>query len=147
VDRFRTMADHAGSALEVAVDGPVRGTWDRGRVDQVLTNLVANAVKYGAGEPVRIEVAGGDASVRVAVIDRGVGIEPDSQPRLFQRFERAASTRDYGGLGLGLWISRQIVEAMEGSIQLERSLPGQGSTFAFALPRQPSAATTRGTPR
>jgi signal transduction histidine kinase len=102
-------------------------------MDQVITNLVGNALKYGRGKPIEIAIAieGEDAVVRV--VDHGIGIGADEQRRLFERFERAVSTREFGGFGLGLWICRQIVEASGGQIAVESTL-GEGSTFTVTLP-------------
>jgi signal transduction histidine kinase len=91
---------------------PWWGNWDSLRLDQVLTNLLTNAAKYGAGKPVTVSVAGDGACARLEVRDEGIGIAPDALPRIFGRFERAVSERHYGGLGLGLYISRQIVEGL-----------------------------------
>jgi signal transduction histidine kinase len=112
----------------------VHGWWDRLRLEQVVTNLVSNAIRYGAGRPIhaRVEVVGENA--RLVVRDEGIGIPPEAQERIFGKFERAVSERHSGGLGLGLYITRSIVEAMGGSIQVE-SRPGQGSTFTVELPR------------
>jgi signal transduction histidine kinase len=122
------------SARTIAVRAQrVMGVWDRGRMEQVVTNLLANAIKYGQGRPIDVELAAerGDAVLRVR--DRGIGIDPAQQQRVFERFERAVDKREFGGLGLGLWIARQIVEASGGSIAVE-SAPGQGSTFTVRLP-------------
>jgi PAS domain S-box-containing protein len=126
----------SGSPIEVRGD-PVRGYWDRLRVSQVVTNLLSNAVKYGAGKPVKVEFGpreGGRAFVTVR--DGGIGIEPADQPLIFERFERAVSSRNYGGLGLGLYIVKRIVEAHGGTIVVE-STPGDGSTFTVELPQRP----------
>jgi signal transduction histidine kinase/DNA-binding response OmpR family regulator len=133
VDRFNGEAARAQTRIALSAS-PVPGCWDRSRLDQVVTNLLANALKYGKGKPIEVEVfaAGDDAILRV--IDHGIGIETDQQRRIFERFERAVATREYGGFGLGLWIVRQIVEASGGRIELE-SRPGEGSTFTVVLPR------------
>ncbi len=110
------------------------GTWDRLRLEQVLNNLLSNAVKYGGNQPIHVQVVGTEARARLRVVDRGIGIAAVDQPRIFGRFERAVSSRHYGGLGLGLWITRQIVEGMGGSIEVE-SESGKGSTFTIELPR------------
>ncbi|MCE9669202.1 ATP-binding protein [Myxococcus stipitatus] len=103
-------------------------------------NLLTNAAKYGAGRPVQVEAAAeSDDLVRLSVRDEGIGISEEDLPRLFGRFERAVSDRHYGGLGLGLYISRQIVEAMGGRIEVE-SRPGLGSIFTVRLPRGTSGA-------
>jgi len=79
----------------------VRGYWDRLRISQVVTNLLANAVKYGAGKPVEVEFGPRGEGARLVVRDHGIGIEPSDQPQIFERFERAVSSRNYGGLGSG----------------------------------------------
>jgi signal transduction histidine kinase len=110
-----------------------RGRWDRGRIDQVITNLLANAVKYGAGKPIEVSVGERDGRATLAVIDHGIGIDRDAQARIFDRFERAVSSRHYGGLGLGLWISRQIVIAHGGAIEVHSEI-GAGARFEVHLP-------------
>jgi signal transduction histidine kinase len=141
VERFAEEARRAG--CEVRLDAaPAAGYWDRMRIDQVVTNLLANAIKYGAGAPVDVTVRGEGGRAFLTVRDRGIGISEDDQRRIFQRFERAVSQRNYGGFGLGLWIVRQIVEAQGGSVRVE-STPGQGSTFTVELettarPRAPA---------
>jgi signal transduction histidine kinase len=109
------------------------GVWDRTRLEQVVTNLVTNAARYGHGKPIDITVAADARSVRLVVRDHGIGIAPEDQRRIFERFERAAS-RNFGGLGLGLYIARQIVEAHGGSIHVSSEL-GVGSSFTVELPR------------
>jgi PAS domain S-box-containing protein len=133
IARFADESARAGSPIELG-GGPARGQWDRQRLDQVVTNLVSNALKYGAGNPVRVQVRPepGDR-VALQVTDRGIGIALEHQRRIFERFERAVSDRSYGGLGLGLWITRQIVEAHGGEI-LVQSEPGRGATFTVVLP-------------
>lgn len=116
---------------------------DRSRVDQVVTNLLSNAIKYGAGAPVDVRVEADAERVRFAVEDRGIGIAPSDQARIFERFQRAASVLHYGGFGLGLWIVRCIVEQHGGSVTVE-SAPGRGSTFSVELPR--TAASERPAP-
>jgi PAS domain S-box-containing protein len=127
------------SRLTVHAEHPVVGRWDRFRLEQVVTNLVANAIKYGRGQPVELEVTATFGEARLRVTDQGIGISPELQARIFDRFERAVSSRQYGGFGLGLWISRQIVEAMGGRITVE-SQPDVGSTFAVLLPRDGDGA-------
>jgi signal transduction histidine kinase len=100
----------------------------------VVTNLLSNAVKYGRGNPIQLLTETVEDRVRLSVKDGGIGIAAEDLTRLFNRFERAVSERNYGGFGLGLWISRQIVEAMGGRIHVT-SQPGVGSTFTVELPR------------
>jgi len=133
-DRFREEAERAGTELRVYAPPGAVGRWDRHRMEQVLTNLLSNALKYGAGKPVDLEVLDAGANVVLRVRDRGVGIPEEAQARIFGRFERAASERHYGGLGLGLYITREIVVAHGGEITV-RSAPGEGATFLVTLPR------------
>ncbi|WP_233278085.1 CHASE domain-containing protein [Myxococcus stipitatus] len=132
--RFEMEAQAAGVRLDVDTPQPVTGRWDRLRLEQVITNLMSNALKYGHGSPVDVRVRGDEHEARLEVQDRGIGIAPEDAGRVFDRFERAVSSRHYGGLGLGLFITRQLVEAHGGSISLE-STPGQGTTFIVHLPR------------
>ncbi len=132
----RDIAERFAEEVEIdlRVQPDVSGVWDRGRIDQVLTNLVSNAVKYGHGKPIEIELSAGEREAAIRVTDRGIGIEPDKLSRIFEPFERAVRAREFGGFGLGLYIARQIVEASGGRIEVE-SRPGQGSTFTVRLPR------------
>lgn len=134
VERSRDQLRRAGCDLELtAPQEPLVGRWDRVRVEQVLTNLLSNAMKYGAAAPVEVELAAEGDHARLTVRDHGIGIAPEDQRRVFQRFERAVSERHYGGFGLGLWICRQVVEAMGGTIALQSAL-GAGATFTVRLP-------------
>ncbi|MFP2901005.1 ATP-binding protein [Corallococcus sp. 4LFB] len=135
VERLEDVFAQARCPLRLELPRTLTGQWDSLRLEQVLVNLLTNAAKYGAGHPVTVR-AGVDASdeVWLEVRDEGIGIEADALPRLFGRFERAVSERHYGGLGLGLYISRQIVEALGGRIEVD-SQPGQGATFTLRLPR------------
>jgi PAS domain S-box-containing protein len=137
--RFRAEAERAGCVLRVRVPpGPVVSRWDRLRLEQVLSNLLSNALKYGAGQPVEVALSTSLSTsgerVLLRVRDEGIGIESAVQARIFERFERAVSDRHYGGLGMGLWITREIVTAMGGTIHVE-STPRQGATFTVELPR------------
>ncbi len=134
----------AQSGSEIAVRGEaVRGCWDRLRISQVVTNLLANAVKYGGGKPVEIEYGARGDRAFLDVRDHGIGIDPADQPQIFERFERAVSSRNYGGLGLGLYIVKRIVEAHGGTISVD-SKPGEGATFKVEIPLQPVVAVPRG---
>jgi signal transduction histidine kinase len=139
VQRFEEEARRASCHLVVDAPAPVLGRWDRLRLDQVITNLLSNAIKYGPGEPVEVKVAAGQGRAVLAVRDHGIGIASIDQPRIFERFERAApktAKRDYGGFGLGLWIVRRVVEALGGTVRVESTL-GEGSTFIVELVSTP----------
>ena len=138
--RLTDEANRRGCALAVRATGRAVGAWDASRLDQVITNLLSNAIKYGAGKPIEITVdVAGDHAV-LAIHDHGLGIPPEDQDRIFRRFERAASSRNYAGIGLGLWIVKQIVDALGGTVKVE-SRPELGATFTVDLPRtRPVAA-------
>lgn len=140
VARFEEEAAASGSTVTLDADGPQQGAWDRGRIDQVITNLVSNALKYGRGRPVAVTVRGASDVVTVAIKDDGIGIDAGDQSRIFERFERATK-EDIQGVGVGLWIVKQIVVAHGGTVRVE-SEPGQGSTFRVELPRAPAAVST-----
>jgi signal transduction histidine kinase len=130
------VVDEAGeTGVELRVDAPeeVRCTFDAARLDQVVSNLLSNAVKYGRDAPVDVRVRREAGSAVVEVEDRGIGIAPEDRERIFDQFERALSARHFGGIGLGLWIVRQLVEAHGGKIRV-RSAPGEGATFTVELP-------------
>lgn len=112
----------------------IEGTWDRLRIEQILRNLLSNAIKYGGGQPVRVVLGTDEERVDIEVIDQGMGIPPADLDRIFERFERLAPDPRRDGFGLGLWITRQVVEAMGGVIGVQ-SVPGQGTTFSVRLPR------------
>jgi two-component system sensor kinase FixL len=133
----------AGSRIDVVVDGPATGRWDRFRLEQVVTNLLSNAIKFGQAKPITIEVSADSARARLLVRDSGIGIEHADQERVFGRFERAVPSQHFGGLGLGLYIAREIVEAHGGAIRLA-SEPGAGTTFTVELPRSPAARSPAG---
>ena len=136
-ERFAPEQLRRGSALQVRTAGDAVGSWDPMRIEQVVTNLLDNAIKFGQGRPIEIEVVVAAPGVRMTVRDQGIGIPEADAARIFDKFERAVSERHFGGLGLGLWISRRIVEAHEGSMSVH-SRPGEGATFTVVLPLRPS---------
>jgi PAS domain S-box-containing protein len=129
----RGMAERTGCTLELSSDGPLVGRWDRSRVEQIVANLLSNAIKYSAGKPIEVRLSQDDGIVSIAVVDRGLGIAAEDIERIFGRFERAVSSRQYGGLGLGLYIARQLARAHGGDISVESRL-GAGATFTLRLP-------------
>jgi PAS domain S-box-containing protein len=130
--RFSDELSRAGCTLTLAVDKTLVASVDRFRIDQVLTNLLTNAMKYGGGKPIHVEARRDGTHVEIAVCDQGVGIAPEEQTRIFERFERASSGKNASGLGLGLWIAQKIVQASGGALTV-KSEPGKGSRFCVRL--------------
>lgn len=129
--------------LTLEADVKVAGAWDRMRMEQVFINLLTNATKYGVGKPVHVKVyCDGDTAV-LEVRDRGIGIRPEDQERIFSQFERAASSNNFGGLGLGLFIVSQILKAHGGQIGVESKL-GHGSLFRVRIPTRATHGLTVG---
>jgi signal transduction histidine kinase len=124
----------SGSTVTLHGEGEVFGSWDPTRIDQVISNLLINAFKYGRGKPIDVWVKAEEGRAVLSVRDHGFGIPEGDQARIFGRFERAVSTRNYGGFGLGLWIVQEIVKAHGGSVHVH-SVPSQGATFTVELPR------------
>ncbi|PTL81680.1 ATP-binding protein [Vitiosangium sp. GDMCC 1.1324] len=135
VMRMREALSAAGCELHLELTEGAPGHWDRMRLEQVVTNLLSNALKYGVGKPVEVRVWEDEQLAMVSVRDHGIGIPPDKLERIFGRFERAVSGRQFAGLGLGLYVTRQIIEEHGGRIHVE-SHPGEGSTFTVELPRE-----------
>jgi len=112
------------------------GRWDRLRIEQVLTNLISNAIKYAAGVPIHVSLAREADTAVIEVRDGGPGIPENELSRIFERFERAASAHNYGGMGLGLYVAQQIAGAHGGAI-VASNLPSGGARFAVRLPLDP----------
>jgi signal transduction histidine kinase len=128
----RVLSETQAASIRVRTD-PVPGMWDRARFTQALSQLLLNALKFGAREPIDVDVTANEDSARVTVSDRGMGIAAEDQARIFGRYEKATSARHHGGFGVGLWIVRELIEAMAGSIHVE-SAPGMGATFVVVVP-------------
>jgi signal transduction histidine kinase len=142
IARYSETATKQGCKIEFRdTDHPI-GQWDRDRLEQVLTNLLSNAIKYGSEKPIEIEVSVQNGWAVLKVRDHGIGIPPEDQQRIFERFERAVSEHRFGGFGLGLWIAKRITEACGGEILLE-SAAGQGATFSVVLPLQPPGSVSQ----
>jgi two-component system, OmpR family, sensor kinase len=141
VERHALMAAFVGSQLNVAAieDGLV-GLLDEVALEQILDNLLANALSYGAGQPVVVALRADGALARLTVRDHGIGIPPEHQARIFAPFERLMAVRGPGGggFGVGLWVVRQLAEALGGTVAIE-SAPAAGSTFTVVLPLGPAA--------
>jgi two-component system OmpR family sensor kinase len=128
-------AQYARSQVSVRVPPETGVVADRLAVEQILDNLLLNAIKYGAGQPVDVAVEPQADSVRLVVRDRGIGISAQEQARIFERFERAVAAASQSGFGVGLWVVKQLTDAMGGRVTVD-SVPGEGTTFAVTLPRQ-----------
>jgi PAS domain S-box-containing protein len=133
VDRVAKACAEEGSLLEVEAATPILGRWDKTRLEQVITNLLANALKYGGGRPIHVSAQARDGEAVLVVRDYGVGIAPENHARIFQCYERATAARSYAGLGLGLFIASGIVTAHGGTIVVKSSL-GHGAEFTVKLP-------------
>jgi signal transduction histidine kinase len=145
VTRMTQVAVDAGCPVTFEAPGPVPGVWDRVRMEQVITNLLSNSFKYGAGKPVDVMVTSDESAARVRVVDRGIGIPVHKQSVIFERYERAAPKNHYGGFGLGLWITRRTLQEMGGTIRVE-SEEGAGALFEIELPRRSAEDRAGGNP-
>ena len=133
VHRHRAGAERIGCRLVPSIEDNVSGLLDELAVEQIVDNLLSNAVKYGAGEPIEVSLFRNGTAARLTVRDHGIGISEEDQTRIFGAFERAVTRREHGGFGVGLWVVRQLVDAMRGEVHVT-SHPAQGSTFAVTLP-------------
>jgi signal transduction histidine kinase len=134
VESLRPTALDAGCDVTLTTPGrALQGAWDRLRLEQIFSNLLSNAFKYGPGRPVEISVSRSRANVVVEVVDGGPGIPAPDLERIFGRFERSAANRHQSGLGLGLYVCRNLVEAHCGEIAV-RNEPGAGARFTVRLP-------------
>ncbi|HJU12366.1 MAG TPA: PAS domain-containing sensor histidine kinase [Candidatus Binataceae bacterium] len=134
VNRF--AVENSATSISLELEPQIEGTWDRLRLDQVFTNLISNAVKYGAGKPIEVRASSVGNQVLVSIKDHGAGISGEDLPRIFDRFGRGAASSADRGLGMGLWITRQIVEAHGGTVVADSTI-GKGSSFSVRLPLQP----------
>jgi PAS domain S-box-containing protein len=137
--RFAPGAARAGVSLHLEADPDLNGQWDPLRLEEIVSNLLSNAIKFGRGGTVDVAALDCGDEVRLSVKDQGIGIAREDRERIFDRFERAASEKSYGGIGMGLWIVRQLVRAHGGTIEVV-SAPGAGATFIVTLPRESAAA-------
>ncbi|MDB4989943.1 MAG: Sensor protein, partial [Myxococcaceae bacterium] len=141
VARYESDARAVGSRFQVDATS-TRGRWDERRLEQVLRGLLANAIKYAPNTVIELAVGGDAEHAQLSVRDRGLGIPADARARVFDRFERAVSTENYGGFGLGLYMSRKIVEAHGGTVEAAPT-EGRGTTILVRLPRLPALSLAR----
>jgi two-component system OmpR family sensor kinase len=132
-ERFSEDASNSGCEVRLSVATGVRTRLDRFRLDEAIGNVISNAIKYGAGKPIDVELKTKDRKATLVVQDRGIGIPIEDLSRIFGRFERTTISRNYGGLGLGLYIAKQVIEQHDGSIRAE-SRPGGGARIVIELP-------------
>lgn len=140
VERLDAQFEAARCQVRLHCPAELCGTWDYFRLEQVLINLLTNAMKYGAGKPIEITLRRQDDRAVLQVRDHGMGIAPEDQQRIFERYERVESATHIGGLGLGLYIVCRILDAHGGSIRVD-STPGSGATFTAEIPLAAGAAT------
>ena len=133
IERYREAALKEGTIIQASLESNITGLWDLARIESAIENLITNAIKYGRGKPVAVAAGIEDRFAVITVKDLGIGISEKDKFKIFERFERAVSVKNFGGLGLGLYIARKIVEAHGGSIQVESKL-GKGSVFSVKLP-------------
>jgi PAS domain S-box-containing protein len=141
VSGLSEQASRAGCVVSISAPAAVTGNWDRFRIEQVITNLLTNAFKYGAGEPVEVSLESNEGTARLRVRDQGIGIAPEATERIFERFERVATGHHQKSLGVGLYIARQVIDAHAGVVRVETS-GATGSTFIVELPRFADDAST-----
>ena len=133
LQNFAAQIEAAESSVTLVAEQPVVGQWDEFRIEQVISNLLTNALRYGAKSPITVKVYSERGEARVEVRDFGIGISEENQHRIFQQFERVTAKHAVAGLGLGLFISEQIVTAHGGTITVESRI-GEGALFRVCLP-------------
>ena len=133
LESFAPQVEAAESSVTLDAGQPVIGSWDEFRIEQVISNLLTNALRYGAKSPVSVKVYSDGPQAIVEVRDQGIGISEENQQRIFQQFERVSVNHAVAGLGLGLFISEQIVTAHGGTITVESRI-GEGALFRVCLP-------------
>ncbi|HEY0065662.1 MAG TPA: hybrid sensor histidine kinase/response regulator [Telluria sp.] len=139
VSDLAQRTEAAGATIDLHAPHTVTGVWDEFRVEQVIINLLTNALRYGGSKPVTISLSARDGWAEIVVRDQGVGISPEDQLRIFKPFERAGTKDVREGLGLGLYIARQLAESHGGTLEVE-SVPDQGAAFTLTLPLETDQA-------
>jgi signal transduction histidine kinase len=136
---FQYRLESAGCTLSLECPNPVLGSWDALRLTRVLSNLFDNAIKFAPERPIEIELLAHDGSARLRFRDHGPGIPPERLHEIFEPYKRGVPARNFGGLGLGLYVVRAIVEAHGGSATVE-SWPGEGTEFTLTLPLEAASS-------
>lgn len=132
---FAPEARHAGASVTASIPESLFGTWDRVALQQIVENLVSNAIKYGGRTPVELSAEPRGACIRIQIRDHGGGIAPEDRQRVFQPFERAVGRGEQAsGFGVGLWVVGQLVQAMGGTVIVDDA-QGGGALFTVTLPR------------
>ena len=131
---MRPLIEHSRCEVRLVASQPQSGVWDRMRLEQVIWNLISNALKYGAGAPVEISTSGDEETATFAIADRGIGIAPEEQDVVFRKFERLSEHTMHTGFGIGLWLVKRNVDAMGGSIALDSQV-GAGTKLTVTIPR------------
>jgi two-component system OmpR family sensor kinase len=134
VDAHEPAAEHLGSVLAYREQAPVMVALDALALEQILDNILLNALRYGGGKPIDITLGHSDALIWTVVKDRGIGIPLKDQSKIFERFEQAVSSATQGGFGVGLWVVGQLVQAMGGEIKVDSAV-NEGTSFQVTLPR------------
>jgi signal transduction histidine kinase len=138
--RYELTAMRGGGAITHDIEDGVSAVLDRLAVEEVVENLLSNALKYGQGKPVFLRLQSDGKSAWLDVQDQGVGMQPDQQARIFERFEQIVAQYGGTGFGIGLWVANRLVTAMNGKITVS-SRVGEGSTFTVMLPLGPMAGS------
>ncbi len=142
ITKFKDDIRILGISVSLTHSGDIVGYWDQARLEQLFSNLLSNAIKFGEGKPIRMELKAVGDFVIFSIEDKGPGIPVHLQNKIFERFERAVGARNISGLGLGLYVSRQIVSAHKGEIVLE-SAPGNGAKFIVKIPLKQARKTRK----
>src|SRR6195952_445462 len=133
-DRYEVLAARKGSSLVLEIEDGISDLWDPLAMEQIIENLLVNAIKFGMSRPITLQLRSDKQSVWLDVKDCGMGIPPDQRAAIFGRFEQATTQHRNSGFGLGLWIVNRLVVAMNGRISVASQL-GEGSHFTIELPR------------
>jgi signal transduction histidine kinase len=144
ISTFEAELAVARCPVAFSTRGDATGCWDRLRVEQICQNLLSNAIRFGAGRPIEVTIEADDVTVTLRVQDHGVGIAPDQQARIFERFERGVEQRS-GGFGIGLWVVKNICVAMGGTISVSSEV-GEGACFTVVLRRRRDRKSVNGPP-